>query len=47
LGANLEVRDTGIWYWGVGTFLIPSSKSHAVLPTGYQSNWFTLATGGR
>jgi hypothetical protein len=47
LGASLALRDTGIWYWGVGTFLFPSSKLHYVVPAGYESKWFTLATGGR
>lgn len=47
LGASLALRDTGIWYWGVGTFLFPSSKSQIVIPAGYESKWFTLATGGR
>ena len=47
LGATLELRDTGIWYWGVGTFLFPSSKSDIVIPAGFESKWFTLATGGR
>jgi hypothetical protein len=47
LNANLELRDTGIWYWGVGTFLLPSSKNDIVIPAGYESKWFTLATGGR
>lgn len=47
LNASLELRDTGIWYWGVGTFLFPSSKSDIVIPAGFESKWFTLATGGR
>jgi hypothetical protein len=47
LNANLELRDTGIWYWGVGTFLFPSNKPQLVIPAGYESKWFTLATGGR
>ncbi len=47
LGANLELRDTGIFYWGVGTFLFPTSKSEIVIPAGFESKWFTLATGGR
>lgn len=45
LGASLELRDTGIWYWGVGTFLFPSSKNEMVIPAGFESKWFTLATG--
>ena len=28
LGANLAIRETGIWFWGVGTFLFPTGKSH-------------------
>jgi hypothetical protein len=47
LGANLELRDTGIFYWGVGTFLFPTSKNEIVIPAGFESKWFTLATGGR
>jgi hypothetical protein len=47
LGANLELRDTGIFYWGVGTFLFPSSKDSMIIPAGFESKWFTLATGGR
>lgn len=47
LGANLAMRETGIWFWGVGTFLFPTNKSHSVIPAGFESKWFTLATGGR
>jgi hypothetical protein len=47
LGANLAMRDTGVWFWGVGTFLFPSSKEHIVIPAGFESKWFTLSTGGR
>jgi len=47
LGANLEMRGSGIWYWGVGTFLLPTNKSSIVIPAGFESKWFTLATGGR
>lgn len=47
LGANLETHATGIWFWDVGTFLFPTSKSHTVVPAGFESKWFTLATGGR
>ena len=47
LNANLELRDTGIWYWGVGTFLFPTDKTQLVIPAGFESKWFTLATGGR
>jgi len=47
LNANLGLRDTGIWYWGVGTFLFPTNKPEIVIPAGFESKWFTLATGGR
>jgi hypothetical protein len=47
LNASLELRDTGIWYWGVGTFLFPTNKTQLILPAGFESKWFTLATGGR
>lgn len=47
LGANLLMRATGIWFWGVGTFLFPTPKSHYIVPAGFESKWFTLATGGR
>src|SRR5208283_3094893 len=47
LNANFDLRDTGIWYWGVGTFLFPTNKPELVVPAGFESKWFTLATGGR
>ncbi len=47
LGANLEMRRTGISFWGVGTFLFPTRRSRIVIPAGFESKWFTLATGGR
>jgi hypothetical protein len=47
LNANLALRDTGIWYWGVGTFLFPTNKPELLIPAGFESKWFTLATGGR
>jgi hypothetical protein len=47
LGANLAMRDTGIWFWGVGTFLFPTHKSRTVIPAGFESRWFTLDIGGR
>ena len=47
LGANLELRDTGIFYRGVGTFLFPSNQSSMTIPAGFESKWSTLATGGR
>jgi hypothetical protein len=47
LGANLAMGDAGIWSWGVGTFLFPTSKARMAVPAGFESRWFTLATGGR
>ena len=47
LGANLAIRETGIWFWGVGTFLFPTSKSNTLIPAGFEAKWFTLATGSR
>ncbi len=47
LGANLAMRQTGVWSWGVGTFLFPSGKSRIEIQAGFESNWFTLAAGGR
>ncbi|MCU1233845.1 MAG: hypothetical protein JWP63_1812 [Candidatus Solibacter sp.] len=47
LGANLALRDTGIWFWGVGTFLYPSKKDRTVIPAGFESKWFTLDAGLR
>ena len=47
LNANLAPRDTGIWFWGVGTFLFPTKKDHTVLPAGFESKWFTLDSGTR
>jgi hypothetical protein len=46
LGVNVTMRGAGIRLWGVGTFLFPSNKSHTVVPAGFESRWFTLATGG-
>lgn len=45
LNVNLELRDTGIFYWGVGTLLFPTNKPQLVIPARYESKWFTLATG--
>ncbi len=47
LDANVVPRDTGIWFWGVGTFLFPSKKDHMTVPTGFESKWFTLDPGMR
>ena len=45
LDANVAPRDTGIWFWGVGTFLFPSKKDHMTVPAGFESKWFTLDPG--
>ena len=45
LSANTEIRANGIWFWDVGTFLFPTSKPRYVMPAGYETKWFTLATG--
>ena len=45
LGAKLDIRASGIWYWDVGTFLFPTDKTHYVMRAGFESKWFTLATG--
>jgi len=45
LGASLTLRATGIWFWDVGTFLFPTSKSRLTIPAGFESTWFTLAIG--
>jgi hypothetical protein len=45
LDANLAVRETGFRFWGVGTFLFPSSKSRTVIPAGFESKWFSLVAG--
>ena len=47
LGANLAVRETGVRFWGIGSFLFPTNKPRLVIPAGFQSKWFTLAIGGR
>ncbi|MDR3703893.1 MAG: hypothetical protein P4L56_29860 [Candidatus Sulfopaludibacter sp.] len=47
LDANVAPRDTGIWFWGVGTFLFPSKKDHMTVPAGFESKWFTLDAGLR
>lgn len=47
LGAKLDMRATGIWLWDVGTFLFPTAKPRYLIPAGFESKWFTLATGGR
>ena len=46
LNANLTLRATGIWFWDVGTFLFPTAKPRYTIPAGFESKWFTLATGG-
>ena len=45
LSANVGPRDTGIWFWGVGTFLMPTKKTEVVIPAGFSSKWFTLDVG--
>jgi len=45
LGANVAIRGSGVRLWGVGTFLFPTNKSHVVIPAGFESKWFTLASG--
>ena len=45
LGANVAMRGSGVRMWGVGTFLFPTNKSHEVIPAGFESKWFTLASG--
>jgi hypothetical protein len=45
LGAELSVQGGG--FLNSGTLLLPTKKSRAVLPAGYQSTWSTLATPGR
>ncbi len=45
LDANVAPRDTGIWFWGVGTFLYPTKKNRTVIPAGFESKWFTLDAG--
>lgn len=47
LGVNLAMGEAGVWSWGVGTFLFPTNKSRMAIPAGFESRWFTLATGGR
>jgi hypothetical protein len=47
LGVDLAVRESGVWSWGVGTFLFPTGKSRIAIPAGSESRWFTLAAGGR
>jgi hypothetical protein len=47
LGASVAMRGTGIRLWGVGTFLFPTNQSRTVIPAGFESKWFTLATGAR
>lgn len=47
LGANRLVQGRGLGFWGVGTFLFPTAKSHYVMPAGYETKWITLAIRGR
>jgi hypothetical protein len=45
LGANVAMRGSGVRMLGVGTFLFPSNKNREVIPAGFESKWFTLASG--
>jgi hypothetical protein len=45
LGANVAMRGSGVRLWGVGIFLFPTNKSRLVIPAGFESKWFTLASG--
>ncbi len=47
LGAALHSRSRGLEFWDVGTFLFPSNKPTFVLPAGYETKWYTLATPTR
>ncbi len=47
LGADLVGRGRGVEMWDVGNFLFPTGKPRYVLPAGYESQWFTLATPPR
>ena len=47
LGANMERRGRGVESWDVGNFVFATSKKRYVLPAGYESQWFTLATPAR
>jgi hypothetical protein len=47
LGATLAMPMPGVRFWGVGTFLFPTKKSNILIPAGFESKWFTMATGGR
>lgn len=45
LGAQLNLRATGIWFWNVGMFLFRTDKPRQIMPAGFESQWFTLAVG--
>jgi hypothetical protein len=45
LGANVAMRGSGVRMWGVGTFLFPTNKTREIIPAGFESKWFTLASG--
>jgi hypothetical protein len=47
LGAIVPSYGGGIVFWDVGTLLLPSGKSHYVLPAGFAAKWVTLATRSR
>jgi hypothetical protein len=44
LGFEARPRARGLEFWDIGTFVFPSSRNRYVLPAGYESKWFTLAT---
>jgi hypothetical protein len=44
LRLDASSRARGLEFWDIGTFVFPGSKSRYVLPAGYESKWFTLAT---
>ena len=47
LGADVSRRGRGVERWDVGTFVFQTGKKRYVLPAGYESPWFTLATPAR
>ena len=44
LRLDASSRARGLEFWDIGTLVFPSTKSRYVLPAGYTSKWFTLAT---
>jgi len=47
LGANVAPRGRGLESWDVGNFVFVTGKKRYVMPAGYESQWFTLATPPR